>query len=326
MRNDFHRYLIVPAAIAIAQAQTYPRAEIANESIRMELYLPDSVKGYYRGTRFDWSGVIESLRFAGHEYFGPWLEKHDPLVHDSITGPVEAFDTNGAGLGYAEAQAGGQFIRIGVGVLEKPAEPAYRTNFTYKIVDPGKWTVKHGKDWIEFEQRLTSKVGYAYSYRKRISLTSGKPEMVIGHWLTNRGSKPIDTSQFNHNFLRIDRQMSGTALSFRFPFEPRMTTPMPALAEVRGREIVLRKEFDEQDRLYSLVEGYGATAADHEISVENRATGAGVRITGDRPLSRLIVWSKQRSLSPETYVSLHVAQGETQTWERRYWYYTIAKR
>ena len=64
MRNDFHRYLIVPAAIAIAQAQTYPRAEIANESIRMELYLPDSVKGYYRGTRFDWSGSDRKPAFC----------------------------------------------------------------------------------------------------------------------------------------------------------------------------------------------------------------------------------------------------------------------
>ena len=38
-----------------------PSAEIDNEHVRMRLYLPDSVIGYYRATRFDWSGVIYSL-------------------------------------------------------------------------------------------------------------------------------------------------------------------------------------------------------------------------------------------------------------------------
>ncbi len=79
-----------------------PEAGISNGAIDAKLYLPDARQGYYRGTRFDWSGVIYSLRYKGHEYFGPWFEKYAPQTHDAIAGPVEEFLTHDAGLGYAD--------------------------------------------------------------------------------------------------------------------------------------------------------------------------------------------------------------------------------
>jgi hypothetical protein len=42
-------------------APQFPQAEIANSTVRATLYLPDTQSGYYRGTRFVWSGVIASL-------------------------------------------------------------------------------------------------------------------------------------------------------------------------------------------------------------------------------------------------------------------------
>lgn len=107
-------------------AQDYPKTEISNNLIRAELLLPDAQRGSYRGTRFDWSGIISSLQFAGHDYFGQWYEKHDPKIHDAITGPVEEFLTDEGGLGYAEAAPGGAFVRIGIGTVRKPDEKAYR--------------------------------------------------------------------------------------------------------------------------------------------------------------------------------------------------------
>ncbi len=54
--------------------------EISNGQIHAKLYLPDSKTGFYRGTRFDWSGVISSLEFSGHNYYGPWFTKQDSTV------------------------------------------------------------------------------------------------------------------------------------------------------------------------------------------------------------------------------------------------------
>src|SRR5688572_13003059 len=108
-----------------------PQAEISNGRIRAKIYLPDARQGYYRGTRFDWAGVVAGLEWNGHNYFGQWFERYDPTLHDAITGPVEEFLTNDSGLGYDEAQPGESFVRIGVGAVRKPAEPAYRRFATY---------------------------------------------------------------------------------------------------------------------------------------------------------------------------------------------------
>ncbi len=67
---------------------------------------------------------IPSLEFQGHTFFGQWFEKYDPKLHDAIMGPVEEFLTNGAGLGYAEAKPGENFVKIGVGAIRKPEEAA----------------------------------------------------------------------------------------------------------------------------------------------------------------------------------------------------------
>jgi hypothetical protein len=102
---------------------TFPEAEISNNLIRARLLLPDPERGYYRATRFDWSGLISSLECDGHNYFGPWFERHDPKTHDAIVGPVEEFqcDEGGPGsaiqtVGHALAGGGGPGWR---GRLEK---------------------------------------------------------------------------------------------------------------------------------------------------------------------------------------------------------------
>jgi hypothetical protein len=141
---------LLSAARRAGAAAEYPAAKISNGSIRAELYLPDAVNGYYRATRFDWSGVIASLECKGHNFFGVWFPRYDPKLHDSITGPVEEFRTGESALGYEEAKAGGTFIRIGVGVLRRPDEPNFQRFKTYEIVDPGKWTIRTAADSVEF--------------------------------------------------------------------------------------------------------------------------------------------------------------------------------
>ena len=217
-------------------APQFPQAEIANSTVRATLYLPDTQSGYYRGTRFDWSGVIASLKWNGHEYFGQWFDRHDPKIHDAITGPVEEFLTGESGLGYTEAKVGESFVRIGVGAVRKPEEPAYRRFETYEIVDPGKWTVNKGKDRIEFVHELGDTAGYAYTYRKTVRLL--KDSLVLEHRLKNTGRKAIATSVYNHNFFTMDRQPTGPDIVVRFPFVPRAARPLNDLAEIRGNDAV----------------------------------------------------------------------------------------
>ena len=319
---------LLPVALAflalpiVGAAADHPSAPFANEHVEARVYLPDPESGYYRGTRFDWSGAISSLRFAGHEYFGEWQESDDPYLHDRITGPVEEYRTDNKGLGYDDG--GERFLRIGVGVVERPEEDDYRWRHSYKVVDPGAWTVRRGANWIQFTQEVAEPVlGYGYRLIKRLTLTPGQPELVIDHILENTGRKTIETNVYNHNFFVIDNQPTGPDFSVTFPFELTADRGMGGYAAVSGRQIRFERQLPEGESIFTLLSGYGATPADHAFAIENRKVGAGVRVTTDRPLARLQFWSPRTTLCPEPFIDLKIAPGQADRWSIRYEFYTL---
>ena len=50
----------------------YPELRLTNGKITAQVSTPDLKKGFYRGTRFDRSGIIYSLEYKGHKYVGQW--------------------------------------------------------------------------------------------------------------------------------------------------------------------------------------------------------------------------------------------------------------
>ena len=211
-------------------AAEVPQAELRNGSIRATVYLPDAEHGYYRGSRFDWSGVVAKLEYAGHNYFGVWFPKYDPTLHDAITGPVEEFRSADGGLGYAEATAGGYFVKIGVGVLRKPDNEPYSFARHYDIVNNGQWIVRPSADRVEFEQELKAPNGYAYVYKKTLRLNGNKPELILEHTLKNTGKRVIETEVYDHDFYVIDGQPTGPDFSVHFPFPAKATDDMKGAA------------------------------------------------------------------------------------------------
>jgi hypothetical protein len=314
------RFTIIALLGSIAfAADAPPEAQISNGAITAKFYLPDSDKGYYRGTRFDWSGVIYSLKTKNHEYFGQWFPRYDPKLHDAIMGPVEEFKTNESGLGFDDAKPGDTFVRIGVGVLKRPDNKPFDAFHTYEIVNPGKRTVKHGKDWIEFTHDLDDGKGYAYHYTKRIELVKGKPEMLITHKLKNTGKKPIPTSQYNHNFFVMDKEPTGPNSKVKFPFELALAQePKDQLADLKSGEIVYRDELKPGESVYRQLSGFGKTASDYSIQVANAKSGAGVHIVGDQPLSKLVFWSIRTTFCPEPYIDVKADPKKEVKWTYRY--------
>lgn len=315
--------LILPLAAALLGAASYPEATISNGVVTAKFYLPDEQRGYYRGTRFDWSGQIFSLTWQGHEYFGQWFPRYDPKLHDAIMGPVEEFRSGESGLGYAETPTGGAFPRIGIGTVRKPAEPRYRQFFTYDIADPGKWIVRPSADRVEFQQELRSDSGYAWIYRKTVRLTGKKPRMVIEHSLKNTGKKLIETNVYDHNFFMIDKQPTGPAASVWFAFEPKAKAGLGDKATVGDHRITFLRELRPGESAFTEITGFGGTASDYDIRIENRKAGAGVHITGDHPLSKVVFWSITTTLCPEPYIELSVAPGKRIQWKYTYDFYSI---
>jgi hypothetical protein len=306
-----------------AQSAEFPEASISNGQIQAKLYLPNAETGYYRATRFDWSGVVSSLAYQGHNYFGVWFPKYNPKLHDSITGPVEEFRTGDSALGYTDAKTGGTFIRIGVGVLRKPEEEKFQQFKTYDIVDPGKWTVKSGRDSVTFTQTVRDPTsGYAYLYKKTVRLVKGSPRMVIEHSLKNTGTKTIETNVYSHNFYVIDGTPSGPEMHVKFPFDLKASVPFRGPAGPVGKEMVYQQELPaDGSSVYGELAGFGNSSKDFDIRVENGKTGAGVRLTGDQPLARVVFWSIRTVLSPEPYIEMKIEPGKESRWTLNYDFY-----
>jgi hypothetical protein len=190
--------------------------------LKVTVLLPDAEKGYYRGTRFDWSGIIGQVEYRGNTFFKEWettegenaLLVHDPFNPDAGTGTVEEFRDP---LGYDNGKAGTPFLKIGVGVLERKDDQPYHWSTRYKIIEPGKWTVEAKADRITFFQSISTGFGYAYEYEKTIRLSEDSPELTIIHVLKNTGIRSIRSNPYCHNFFTLDQQAVGPDYWLEFP-------------------------------------------------------------------------------------------------------------
>jgi hypothetical protein len=338
-------FLMFAASTISAQVQgpfaqpTAPQVHITNGLIHATVYTPDSEKGFYRGTRFDWAGVIGHLEYAGHNYYGPWFTKTDPNVFDFIykgddivaspcsaaVGPVEEFFTNDKALGFDQAAPGATFIKIGVGVLRRPDSKDYSSYIQYTIVDPGKRTTHATADSVEFTQDVTDPTsGYGYSYKKTIRLVPGKPQMLISHSLTNTGKLPIESNVFDHNFLSLDKLPIGPDLRITLPFKLGIEKPIHGdLGVIEGDSIIYRKQLEGHQSFANVITGFGPTPADYNVKIENARAHAGLSIIGDRPLHSLELWSIRSVVAVEPFIHIAIQPGQTFTWSYTYTYFTL---
>ena len=300
----------------------FPQTGISNGLVTATLLLPDSIAGYYKGTRFDWSGLVQSLRYKEHSYFGQWFKKYDARRHDAVCGPVEEFEP----VGYENAKAGENFIKIGVGALRRKDDKPYSSFMLYEIAQPGSWHVNTAKARVEFIQELKDQGGYAYVYRKTVRLTNGKPEMVLEHSLQNTGSRTLETNVYDHNFFMIDKHPTGPGISIKFPFEVSgQGRGLGTIGEFRGKEIgYLRNMQDNEDMYIGAITGFRDDVSDYDFRIENDSSGAGVRIWADKPLARMVYWACSTTSCPEPYIHIKADPGQTCRWNIRYEFYEKA--
>jgi hypothetical protein len=337
--------------------------EISNGQLKARVYVPDTKNGFYRSTRFDWSGMIASLEYKGHVFYGPWFYKIDHSVYDfdydasgvvvedttAAVGPAEEFNTDGTALGFAAAQPGGTFVKIGIGVLRKPAAGAppdpprpspppgrgtagrgpqdpdrYDHSRAYVIVDPGKWITKKSRDSLESTQELNDPAdGYSYVYRKTIRLLPDEPKLVIEHSLRNTGSKPIRSTVYNHNFFTLDKEGPSEGLTITVPYQIQsQRPPTQGLLEAHANQLVYVKTLLDKDRATATLGGFGDTAKDYDFRVENKKLGAGYHVTADRPPSNVALWSIRTVMAVEPYIAMSIDPGKEFTWMLTYDYFT----
>jgi hypothetical protein len=159
-------------------------------------------------------------------------------------------------------------------------------------------------------------------------LTPGKPELTLKHTLKNTGTRAIETNVYNHNFFVIDRQPTGPDFKVTFPFKPAGEAKGPVgIGTLQGNQVVYNRVLERGETLmYAPLLGFGEGANDNQATIENKKTGAGVRISCDRPIVRMVYWSASTTLCPEPFSRIQVAPGEEISWNNFYQFYTISEK
>ncbi|RXH56302.1 hypothetical protein [Granulicella sibirica] len=312
---------VMPADCAELPHSDYPMARITNGQVKAVVFLPDAEKGYYRGPRFDWSGVVGCLSLNGHTFFGEWFSKYDPLGNDAITGPVEEFRHPTSEIGYDDAAPGGLFVKIGVGVLKRTDDKPYKFGGAYEIVDHGKWTVKVKKNSVTFRQELHSTIGVAYVYEKVLSLDRHGNVLHLEHHLKNIGTKPIDTEVYDHDFFMLDQKPIGPGLQVTYPFIPVPDKPFVPSVEVDGKVVKVVAPVGRPGP-GAYITGYSNKVSDYDVTTEDTGAKIGVEQTSDSAIVRSYFWGTSKTICPELYLKVHAEPGKTQGWKINYRFFT----
>jgi hypothetical protein len=321
----------------------FPSDHITNGLVNVSFYIPDSDLGFYRGTRFDWSGIIYSLKYKGEEYYGSWYTRIDPAIHNNVQretsdgkgevitgiassglGPAEEFLTNDKALGFDDAKPGDTFLKIGVGVLRRPDDKPYDRYRDYEIVDGGKWTTKTLDDKVIFTQTLSNpESGYGYVYTKTLYLLPGKPIMRIEHQLKNTGKKTLVSSVYDHNFFVTNNHHTGPDYVITMPYLMNISqTQGPDLFQIEGQKLVFTKLFSPKEMVVTWISGFKPVAKDYSFQVEKISTGTGYSVSGDRPLSQIMLWAIFTNISLEAFINLNAEPGNDERWAYEYTYFT----
>ena len=166
----------------------------------------------YKGSRFDWSGKISSIRF-----------ENLPLTTIEDTGSKDV-DFLGKGLynefgitspiGFEETPVGGWFHKIGVGLLKKEHKDyLFHRNH---LIKPARFDVNYENKKIIIICKSELINGYSYILKKEITVSENS--FIINYSLHNTGEKRIITDEYVHNFMAINNTLIGEDYTLKFPF------------------------------------------------------------------------------------------------------------
>lgn len=283
---------------------------IKNERLSVEIANPGTI---YKGTRFDWNGFITQVTLDG---------RHTFCTKESL---IDGEGTGGAGLcgefgidealGYAETAVDEYFHKIGVGLLKKIDNKPYEFFEIYSCISQNS-SVAEGKDSVSFTTTVPLYGGYAYEYKKTVSLTDNK--LKIKYNLLNNGTKKISTTEYCHNFIGIDNENVDSSYCLKLPCNITMESVVGELNA--DNNLISWPDKNMESVFYCIIPGYNKNN-DCSWDIYNSRAGTGVRETDNFQVGRFALWGYKHVISPETFIYIELEPGQSRTWTREYEFY-----
>ncbi|WP_066219949.1 hypothetical protein [Formosa haliotis] len=292
----------------------YPHTEISNDNVTMSLFLPDRKKGFYQGSDWDWSGLIASLEYKGQSIFKASSLNQKSKTIENLSGPIEE-----ATIGYTEATNSGKFIRLGVGILQKPKRVVNNSEQTeYKILDHGTWKINYGADWIDFTHTISSDFGYAYIYKKRIKLS--KQGFVVEHAIQNTGSKPMHLEWNTSTSFKAENNKAELPFQIIYPYKIKTENTLEDYVNISGNAIQFTKALGGLSVNLNL-KGFESITPNTKLTIENPNSKVGLTMSIDQNLIKEQLFANGNLISLGNRIAISVPVNGEKTWITHYFLY-----
>ena len=269
----------------------------------------------YRGTRFDWSGFITQVTLDGqHTFCVP--EPNIPGAGSGGAGLCNEFGSSSP-VGYTDAKPGDCFPKIGIGLLTRREDQTYSFRNPYDLA-PFTIRVDAKPDAVTYTIDPVECRGYALAYSKRISIVDAN--LLIDYRLENVGQKPVQTEEYNHNFVAIDRHTIGRDYRLTIAYDTEYTRK-PDILHIDGTKITLtRMPATREESFYCRTIPLKETG-NGWWELVHTPSGVGMREQDSFPWSVFALWGTPEVISPEAFVAIDLQPGAVKTWQRAYTFF-----
>lgn len=279
----------------------------------LELHI-DAPLENYSFSRFDWTGKIVQVTFRGIPL--SVIETIDGQGGNAVgRGFCNEFGIDEA-LGFEEAEIGGWFHKIGVGLLKKDSDH-YLFSKAYKI-EPAEFACRVEEHKVLMSCLSKTVNGYAYALKKEIELHESG--FTIKYMLHNTGNKNLKTTEYNHNFIGINGDLIGSNYLLKLPFPLRterlgeVVNPEQKV-DLGGGHIKFKDPIKEQFFFSNLP---GGRMVDAAWELVHSASKIVISETASFKTDRINLWGWQQVVSPELFHSIDLQPNESTEWSRKY--------
>ncbi len=309
--------------LIMARVTGYPREVLYKNGFYVSVYTPDRDTGYYRSSRFDWTGQIGLVKWLGHTAYGDWKFPHDPTNTEHATGPAEEFDQYTA-PGFSTIGTDGVYLKIGVGGLRRATgENNYSPYPAHTISEYGTRTITRGLHWVTHTHSIPAIQGWRYFYTKTITLGDSANTYVIDHSLNNTGTKVINTVQYNHNLTTFDGEFIDSAFKVIFPFKAIPKSNIDnSIFTFQDNTISFHRIMD-NIAVYTPLDNVPATVEANAFTIWNIRSKVGMKSWGDQVLNKMEFFSFGHIVCPEPFIDISVNPGQTKSWKYTYKFMTM---
>lgn len=276
----------------------------------------------YKNSRFDWTGNISQIlfenkfSFCSAETTGDFQgERHGQGLYNEF-GIIKP-------IGYDDCAVGEKFPKIGIGLLTKKSNEAYDFLKTY-VIDPFAIQIETGKEWARFTVSPKDCRGYSTELIKKIELSGNS--FIIDYELANTGTQRIQTNEYCHNFIAINRSNIDEHYSLRVPCE--IIEPSSMIEAVNPENAVMLNtnsvNFNfapERDYFYSPLTKFQSEYGEWEIAHD--LIGVGMKESTDFIPELMNLWGSKHVISPELFIEIDLEPGQKLKWRRNYKFYYL---